>query len=632
MKKESVLLSLLVCLLFACALLAATTNSGFYPYPGSTARWKLPQTDTSGAFTSNGAGVTSLVPYQGLAGTNTITSYDDMSGGAWRPPEATVSTLPSAASSTGKTYVVTDGATSGDCTAGSGTTRAFCTSDGAAWVALGGGGGALTGAGTDGQCTYWTDTSTVAGDSGCTYDAGTNTLTVTTLVGAVTGNASTASALASNPADCDTNQYATTIAANGDLSCAQVTDAQLSTSDVTTNDASTSKHGFAPKAPNDTTKFLRGDATWAVPGFITPRVTTVSDATSITCNAGTTDICAQVNTQTAGTLTVNNPSGSPVDGQLLQLRLKATNIQTFAWGTQFRGQANLALPIESSSGGTLIDYYLFQRHDGASTWDLLAVTSDAYPLIVSSGGAAAGASTLSEGASVTRTTDQTITTATWTAISFDTVEQDDNSYFAGGSPTKLTAPATGWYLVTGYVSWDSNTTGIRYTRLAPNGDDAEAQNATVFGAVNDGSQSVARGYYLTAGDYLEIHVWHNKGSNEPVNQARLTMTRWGQATVPSAQTIAAGNTVAADACGTIKQITASGAVTTNTTDTFTAPAASNKGCILHVCNTGSNTITLDTNAHFKSNGAADVALGQDDCVVVGSTGTVWYQLSPVSTN
>lgn len=45
----------------------------------------------------------------------------------------------------------------------------------------------------------------------------------------------------------------------------QVTDADLSTSDVTTNDVSTSKHGFAPKAPNDTTKFLRGDATWAVP-------------------------------------------------------------------------------------------------------------------------------------------------------------------------------------------------------------------------------------------------------------------------------------------------------------------------------------------------------------------------------
>ena len=46
---------------------------------------------------------------------------------------------------------------------------------------------------------------------------------------------------------------------------ALVTDANMTTTDITTNNVSTSKHGFAPKAPNDTTKFLRGDGTWAVP-------------------------------------------------------------------------------------------------------------------------------------------------------------------------------------------------------------------------------------------------------------------------------------------------------------------------------------------------------------------------------
>jgi len=43
------------------------------------------------------------------------------------------------------------------------------------------------------------------------------------------------------------------------------TEGDLSLSDVTTGDVSTSRHGFCPKAPNDTTKFLRGDGTWAVP-------------------------------------------------------------------------------------------------------------------------------------------------------------------------------------------------------------------------------------------------------------------------------------------------------------------------------------------------------------------------------
>lgn len=44
-----------------------------------------------------------------------------------------------------------------------------------------------------------------------------------------------------------------------------IREADLSLSDNTTADVSTAKHGFAPKAPNDTTKYLRGDGTWAVP-------------------------------------------------------------------------------------------------------------------------------------------------------------------------------------------------------------------------------------------------------------------------------------------------------------------------------------------------------------------------------
>lgn len=44
---------------------------------------------------------------------------------------------------------------------------------------------------------------------------------------------------------------------------ASVKDSDLSTTDITTNNVSTSKHGFTPKAPADTSQFLRGDASWA---------------------------------------------------------------------------------------------------------------------------------------------------------------------------------------------------------------------------------------------------------------------------------------------------------------------------------------------------------------------------------
>lgn len=43
------------------------------------------------------------------------------------------------------------------------------------------------------------------------------------------------------------------------------TDQNLVTTDVTTNDVSTSKHGFAPKAPNDATKFLDGTGAYSTP-------------------------------------------------------------------------------------------------------------------------------------------------------------------------------------------------------------------------------------------------------------------------------------------------------------------------------------------------------------------------------
>ena len=44
---------------------------------------------------------------------------------------------------------------------------------------------------------------------------------------------------------------------------AQVKDSDLSTSDVTTNNVSSSKHGFAPKLPGDATKFLDGTGNYS---------------------------------------------------------------------------------------------------------------------------------------------------------------------------------------------------------------------------------------------------------------------------------------------------------------------------------------------------------------------------------
>lgn len=65
-------------------------------------------------------------------------------------------------------------------------------------------------------------------DAGLTYNASTNALTASTLVGALVGNADTATALAANPTDCSSGQYANAIAASGNLTCAQVAYSQVS--------------------------------------------------------------------------------------------------------------------------------------------------------------------------------------------------------------------------------------------------------------------------------------------------------------------------------------------------------------------------------------------------------------------
>jgi hypothetical protein len=98
--------------------------------------------------------------------------------------------------------------------------------------------------------------------------------------------------------------------------------------------------------------------------------------------------------------------------------------------------------------------------------------------------------------------------------------------------------------------------------------------------------------------------------------------------LPTSETIAGGGTITADACGGNKRITSASAVTTNTTDTFTAPSANNAGCMMQVCNANAtDAITLDKNANTLLVGGADVVLAAGCCVDVVSTGAggVWKQ-------
>ena len=101
------------------------------------------------------------------------------------------------------------------------------------------------------------------------------------------------------------------------------------------------------------------------------RTTTVATGASITVNTATSDLVVQVNTQAAGTLTINAPTGTAVDGQQFQLRLKCTNVQTFSWNAVFRGSTSTPLPT-ATTGGSKTDYLGFQYNSTDAKWDMLA--------------------------------------------------------------------------------------------------------------------------------------------------------------------------------------------------------------------------------------------------------------------
>lgn len=112
-----------------------------------------------------------------------------------------------------------------------------------------------------------------------------------------------------------------------------------------------------------------GTAWVAVPGTV--RITTLADATSITINADNTDLAVQVNTQAAGTLTINAPTGTPTNGQKMIVRLQCTNAQTLSWNAAFAGSNDVALPT-TSTGSSKTDYIGLIYNSTAGKWQIIA--------------------------------------------------------------------------------------------------------------------------------------------------------------------------------------------------------------------------------------------------------------------
>lgn len=106
-------------------------------------------------------------------------------------------------------------------------------------------------------------------------------------------------------------------------------------------------------------------------GLIPPRVTAVSSGYTITPNIDTTDIVTQANTAVTGTLTIAAPTGTPVNGQKLIIRITCTNTQTLSFNAIYRSSTDLGFPA-ATSGLSRTDYLGFIYNSSATKWDMLA--------------------------------------------------------------------------------------------------------------------------------------------------------------------------------------------------------------------------------------------------------------------
>lgn len=132
-----------------------------------------------------------------------------------------------------------------------------------------------------------------------------------------------------------------------------------------------------------------------------------------------------------------------------------------------------------------------------------------------------------------RTTAQTITTGSATKIDFDSEDYDTDGFHDTGSNTsRLTVPTGlgGKYAISGALEWASNTTGIRTVNIIKNNTTYLCKNADTSISGDMGMHVHAQAE-LAATDYVEIIVFHNRGSNLDVivtsMQAWLAMYRVG---------------------------------------------------------------------------------------------------------
>jgi len=101
------------------------------------------------------------------------------------------------------------------------------------------------------------------------------------------------------------------------------------------------------------------------------RAIALTDAAVVTPNSNTTDL-GTLATLSQG-VTFAAPTGTPSDGQLLQLRIISTTSRAISFGSDYQAASALILPSATTGGGAT-DYIAFRWNATSARWDFIATT------------------------------------------------------------------------------------------------------------------------------------------------------------------------------------------------------------------------------------------------------------------